>query len=228
MRLNYIDNIDCLRGLKNIPDESVDLVLTDPPYGIDFQSNRVKDKAQRKAKIANDKSPFIWWIYDAARVLKDTGALVCFSRWDTQEIFRNCIEIAGLKVQNVCVWAKGGGGLGNLKAQFMPDHEVFIFATKPGFAFPGKRPASVVNVNKVPSGRLVHPNEKPVELAIELIETLTSPAVPGAVVLDPFMGSGSTAVACVRTDRQYIGFELSPEYHAIAQQRVADTVDELF
>ena len=173
MRLNYIDNVDCLEGLKKIPDKSVDLIIADPPYGIDFQSNSIKDKSRRKAKIANDKTPFIWWLYDAARVLKDTGALVCFARWDVQETFRECISIAGMKVQNVCIWSKGGGGMGNLKASFSPDHEVFLFATKPEFCFPAGRPASVLNVAKVPSGKLVHPNEKPTELISTLIERLT-------------------------------------------------------
>lgn len=221
MRLNYIDNRDCLAGLKEIPDESVDLILTDPPYGIDFQSNSIKDKERRKPKIANDKTPFIWWLYDAARVLKDTGALVCFARWDVQEVFRECIEIAGLKVQNVCIWSKGGGGMGNLKASFAPDHEVFIFATKPDFQFPAKRPASVVTVPKVPSSKLTHPNEKPVELISQLIDYLSPPTVPGAIVLDPFMGSGTTAVACVRTGRQFIGFELDENYHRLALERIA-------
>jgi site-specific DNA-methyltransferase (adenine-specific) len=226
MRLNYIDNIDCLRGLQEIPDNSVDLIIADPPYGIDFQSNRIKDKDRRKPKIANDKTPFIWWLYDAARVLKDTGAVVCFARWDVQEAFRDCIEIAGLKVQNVCIWSKGGGGMGNLKASFIPDHEVFLFATKPGFCFPAKRPSSVLSVAKVPSGKLVHPNEKPVELISQLIEYLTPPTAPGAVVLDPFMGSGTTAVACVRTGRNFIGFELDDQYHQIALARVAAEREE--
>lgn len=178
MRLNYIDNIDCLRGLQEIPDNSVDLIIADPPYGIDFQSNSIKDKKRRKPKIANDKTPFVWWLYDAARVLKDSGALVCFARWDVQETFRDCIGIAGLKVQNVCIWSKGGGGMGNLKASFSPDHEVFLFATKPGFRFPAKRPASVLNVARVPSGKLVHPNEKPVELIVQLVDYLTPPYRP--------------------------------------------------
>lgn len=178
MRLNYIHNTDCLLGLKEIPDKSVDLVIADPPYGIDFQSNQIKDKGRRKPKIANDKTPFVWWLYDAARVLKDTGALVCFARWDVQELFRACIGAAGMKVQNVCVWSKGGGGMGNLKSSFAPDHEVFLFATKPNFRFPAKRPASVLNVAKVPPGKLIHPNEKPVELVSTLIEYLTPPHHP--------------------------------------------------
>lgn len=188
MRLDYIENADCLKGLKEISGETIDLVIADPPYGIDFQSNAIKDKARRKPKIANDKTPFIWWLYDAARVLKNTGALVCFARWDVQELFRDCIEAAGLKVQNVCVWSKGGGGMGNLKAAFSPDHEVFLFATKPGFRFPSGRPASVLNVKKVPSGKLTHPNEKPVELIGKLIEYLTPHQRPRRGRSRPFHG----------------------------------------
>ena len=217
MRMNYIDNIDCLQGMKEIPDNSVDLVLADPPYGIDFQSNRIKEPKRRRPKIANDRAPFVWWLYDAARVLKDTGALVCFARWDVQELFRACIGAAGLTVQNVCVWSKGGGGLGNLKAAFIPDHEVFLFATKPGFNFPAKRPASVLSVAKVPSNKLTHPNEKPVALMCELIESLTRPS---GTVLDPFIGSGTTAVACIRTGRNFLGFELDEDYHRLALARV--------
>lgn len=221
MKLNSIEKGDCLIGLKNIPDNSVDLVLADPPYGINFQG-----RGRRKSfpKIANDKTPFIWWIYDAARVLKNTGSLICFSRWDVQDTFCRALEIAGLKTQNVCVWSKGGGGMGNLKASFAPDHEVFIFATGREFTFPGKRPASVLNVPKVSSSAIQHPNEKPVELAARLIETCTD---RGAVVLDPFMGSGTTAVACLRTGRNYLGFELDERYFELAQNRIAEEVGNI-
>ena len=82
-----INNCDCLIGLKDVASASVDLIIADPPYGIDFQSARIADKSRRMRKIANDKTPFVWWLYDAARVLKDTGSLVCFARWDVQEFF---------------------------------------------------------------------------------------------------------------------------------------------
>lgn len=63
---------DCMSVLRDMATESIDMVITDPPYGIDYQSAR-KEKARRITKIANDKSPFIWWIYDAARILKRGG-----------------------------------------------------------------------------------------------------------------------------------------------------------
>jgi DNA modification methylase len=76
-------NGDCLEELKKVADGSVDLVLTDPPYGMDYQSARRTDKHQWKPKIANDKLPFIWWIKQAAEKLKDGGALISFCRFDS-------------------------------------------------------------------------------------------------------------------------------------------------
>ena len=67
-----IINADCLTVLRQMESGSVDMIITDPPYGMDYQSTRAA-KENRKAKIANDKSPFIWWIYDAYRVLKEGG-----------------------------------------------------------------------------------------------------------------------------------------------------------
>ncbi len=71
---------DCLTVLRQMQDDSVDMVITDPPYGVDFQSNRPrsKDPTARFAKIANDKTPFIWWLYDAYRVLKEGGGSIGF------------------------------------------------------------------------------------------------------------------------------------------------------
>jgi site-specific DNA-methyltransferase (adenine-specific) len=69
---NTVITGDSLTILRNMEPESVDMVITDPPYGIDYQSGR-KEKDRRLAKISNDKAPFIWWIYDAARVLKSRG-----------------------------------------------------------------------------------------------------------------------------------------------------------
>lgn len=71
---NTVITGDSLTILRNMEPESVDMVITDPPYGIDYQSGR-KEKDRRLAKISNDKAPFIWWIYDAARVLKSRGGV---------------------------------------------------------------------------------------------------------------------------------------------------------
>lgn len=227
MRLNYVDNIDCMEGMKSIPDNSVDLIIADPPYGIDFQSN-MRRKGERLKKIANDKRPYVWWLPEACRVLKNDGALITFFRWDVQDAFLKAMELAGLGCNGVCVWDKAGTGMGDLKRQFAPAHELFSFSPKPDFRFPNKRPPSVIRAAKVPGSRIVHPNQKPEDLIIQLIEITTlPPPTNNAVVLDPFMGSGTTAVACLRTGRNFIGFEIDEKYHAIAQERIAEEVDRL-
>lgn len=97
--------------------------------------------------------------------------------------------------------------MGDLKAQFAPRHDVVIFATKGRFEFPGKRPDDVIACPKVGNSSLIHPNEKPVALLERLIEATTE---PGALILDPFAGSGSTLAAAVKTGRQYISCEIVP------------------
>ena len=108
--------------------------------------------------------------------------------------------------------------MGDLKAQFAPRHDVVIFATKGRFEFPGKRPDDVIACPKVGNSSLIHPNEKPVALLERLIEATTE---PGALILDPFAGSGSTLAAAAKTGRRYIGVEIDPKYSQIAADRAA-------
>lgn len=211
---------DCLEVLPTLPAESIDLVLTDPPYGIDFQSARRTDW-QRKDKIANDKEPFIGWLADAYRVTKNGGGLLCFCRWDVQEVFRVAIEMSGYQVKSQVIWDKGIHGMGDLEAEFAPQHEIILWATKGKFKFPDKRPTTMLSVRRVMPDKLLHPNEKPVGLLERLILATTK---PGDVVLDCFAGSGSTLEASKKNSREYIGIELDPKYVEIANNRLKQEV----
>lgn len=97
---------DCLELLKDIPDGSVDMVLTDPPYGIDYQSQWKKNKSEWMPKIKNDKRPFIDFIPLIKRVLTPTGCVMVFTRWDVQQKFIDEMNGNGLKVKNVLIWDK--------------------------------------------------------------------------------------------------------------------------
>ena len=199
-------------------------MLADPPYGIDFESGRQKAIARKLlGGISNDKAPFVWFLYHAAECLKDGGCLLCFSRWDVQDVFMRAVSLAGLTVRSVVVWDKMTHGMGNLKAAFAPSYETAIFATKGGYGFPRKRPSDVIACAKVPPAKLEHPNEKPVELMTALIEA-TCPE--GGTVLDPFMGVGTVGVACASTGRRYIGVELDAGYYEIAKQRIAEAFEK--
>jgi site-specific DNA-methyltransferase (adenine-specific) len=215
--MNEIICADCLEVLKSMPDKSVDLVLTDPPYGIDYQSARRIDRTEWKPKIANDKEPCVAWIADAARVLDDGGCLLCFCRWDVEDAFKKAIEGAGLIVRSQVIWDREGHGMGDLHAQFAPCHDIIWFATKGDYAFPGRRPESIIRSPRIGGLSLVHPNEKPVDLMRALIVAVSN---EGDTILDPFCGSGTTCVAAKILGRKYIGIEISPVYAEIARKRV--------
>lgn len=209
---------DCLDVMHGFQDNSVDAVITDPPYGIDYQSAWRIDKTQWKPKIANDKQPFIWWIYDAYRKIKDCGALVCFCRWDVQEAFRQSIEWAGFTVKSQVIWDREHHGMGDLKSSFAPRHDVIWFAVKGKYKFPGKRPQSVIRSKRISGDALLHPNEKPIDLMIQLVNYITP---PGGVIIDPFAGSGTTAVAAEQCGRNSILIEKEPKYCEVIKNRMA-------
>jgi len=219
VRHNTLINDDALTVLRQMSDECIDFIITDPPYGIDFQSNYPKSTPPeaKRPKIANDKSPFIWWLYDAFRILKVGGGVLCFSRWDVQQVFIDAMKIAGFAVKSVIVWDRMVHGMGDLKASFAPRHDTCIFAVKGAFAFPAGRPADVIRSQRLGGAALTHPNEKPLELMRRLIEATTAPS---HLILDPFMGSGTTCVAALQSGRRYIGVEISPEHYKTAQRRI--------
>jgi site-specific DNA-methyltransferase (adenine-specific) len=209
---------DCLEKLKELADNSVDSIVTDPPYGMDYQSSRRIDKSARKPKIANDKRPFIWFLPEAFRLLKEGGCLVSFTDWKNQESWRFAIELAGFEVKSHVIWNREVHGMGDLGSAFGPQHDVIWFAVKGKFKFPGKRPKSVVTSKRISGDALVHPNEKPVDLMEQLIASVTP---DGGTVLDPFMGSGSTCVAAKNLNRKFIGIEMDASYVEIAEKRLA-------
>jgi len=208
---------DCLTLLPTISDELVDAVIADPPYGINYQSARRIDKAARMPKIANDTRPFIWWLYDAYRITKMGGAILCFCEWRYQDVFKMAIETAGFTLKSQIIWDRGCHGLGDLNASFAPQHDVVWFGVKGNFCFQNGRPQSIIRSPRVAPNNLVHPNEKPVPLMRHLVEMVTP---TGGMVLDPFMGSGSTGAACINTGRRFIGIEKNADYFSIACQRV--------
>mgnify|MGYP000390796407 CR=1 FL=1 len=216
-----VHNGDCLDVLRSMPDASVDAVVTDPPYGMAFQSAWRTDKAERFDQIANDDAPFVWFLADAARIIKPGGCLICFCRWDSAEAFRLAIGWAGLSVKSQLVWDRVAHGMGDLKASAGPQHDTVWFATKGRYAFHGTRPKSILRHQRPHGDALRHPNEKPLSLMVSLVQDYVP---PGGTVVDPFTGSGSTAEACVQTGRNFIGIELDPGYCEIARRRIADAV----
>lgn len=165
---------DALDVLRDIPTESAAAFVTDPPYGMDYQSARRTDKAARLPKIANDTRPFIWWLLDAYRIVREAGSVLCFCRWDSQETFRVAIEAAGFLVKGQLVWDREAHGMGDLTGAFAPQHDVMWFGVRGAFAFHSKRPKSLLRQQRLSGEALLHPNEKPVGLMLQLITSLTA------------------------------------------------------
>ena len=210
---------DCLELLGTLPDNSIDMVLCDPPYGIDFQSCRAKDKTRRKAKILNDKKPFVEFIPMLKRLLKPSGCVMVFTRWDVQQAFVDAMNNNGMPLQNVLIWDKKVHGMGDLRRAFGSRYESILFHAEQEFRFQGKRPTDIIECPRVPAQKLVHPNEKPVELLKYLINTCCT---PGGVILDCFMGSGSAGTAAVLAGRSFVGIELDDGYYKLAEGRIRD------
>ena len=222
MRINYIDNCDCLDGLKEIPDGSVDLIVTDPPYMFSQASSAGK-KIDPWADWCNAAYWYATWFAEARRVLKPTGAMWTFLNWRSMVTFQRAACATNWPIESLLVWDKECIGPGGVKG-LRPSYELCALFCGPDFALPNRGLPDIQRFkwsSKKPHG---HPAEKPEALVRWLIEQSTT---PDAVVLDLFMGSGTTAEACLRSGRNYIGFEMNPEYHVIAQQRIADTVDEM-
>ena len=204
--------------MKDIPDMSVDMVLCDPPYGINYQS-KWRPKQKRFEKIENDKKPFVDFIGTGLKKIKNTGCLMIFTKWTVQGIFIEELKKHNARSQNVIIWDKITHGMGDLKRAFGNRYESIIFYAKPDFRFTGKRPVDIIQQCRVNPNKLIHPNEKPVELLANLI----IPCVKiGGIILDPCMGSGSTGVACLNTNRDFIGIELDDNYFEIAKKRIEE------
>lgn len=208
--------------LPQMPTESVDLVLTDPPYGVEFASGF---RSASFGTIDNDSIADRGLI---AKVLNEAVRLVGQHRH--LYVFGPDDVLDGLKVSETCrlVWDKSMPGGGNLAAPWAPAHEPITFAvSKHRHGGQSGKPSTAVRLRKGsvlrftrPTGRKVrHPNEKPVALLRELIESSTR---QGDLVLDPFAGSGSTGVAALLSGRRALLVESDARWVGIAAERLRE------
>jgi len=209
---------DCLEVMKNIID--VDAVITDPPYGVNWQSNWRNDKYEL---MKNDNAIFTNWISGIK-----ANFFYCFSVWKTMQLYIDEISANNYEIKDVLVWDKKSHGMGDLNS-YAPCYELIIFAKKDKskLNFKHNRRQNVLRYWRVDGGAtgistnniLCHPAQKPVELIKALIMDCTE---LNNIVFDPFMGSGTTGVACVQTGRKFIGIEINKEYYNISKERISN------
>ena len=223
MELNKIYNEDCLVGMKRISGGSVDLIVTDPPYLINY-SRHVKGH-RFENKILNDNNPELIskYIKECYRILKNNSAMYMFTSHKTVDFFKQELENTGFNVKNMIIWDKQRQGMGDTSTVFGFQYELIFFVSKGQPKIRGKRLSDIWSFPKVVGRNQVHQNQKPIEL---IERCVTKHSNEGDVVFDGFMGSGTTAIACINTNRNYIGFELDEEYYETSIKRINNHVED--
>jgi DNA modification methylase len=225
IELNQVYQRDCIDGLRLIPDESIDLVVADPPYGIDFNSNfRKKSELKTTSGIFNDgkdNNDFLAEVLtEIYRVLKPNSHVYWFTRWDRIHLQQPLIE-QHFKLKNSLVWMKNNWSMGDLTGAYAGQYESILFAQKGRRALnevDGKRRhTDILQFDRISPNKLRHSHEKPEDLIEFLIRKSSD---EGEIVLDPFCGSGTTAVCARKLNRNFVTFELEPDFITIANGRL--------
>lgn len=238
--INKIICEDCLEIMKQIPTSSVDLIVTSPPYNIkNSTGNGLKDGRGGKwanAALQNGYShyddcmpheDYVAWQRDCLkemlRIIPETGAIFYNHKWRVQNgLLQDRVDItAGFPVRQIIIWRRKGGFNFN-PGYFLPTYEVIYLIAKPQFRLVEK----ANGYGDVWEFMQETKNEHPAAFPTPLIERIIS-STHASIVLDPFMGSGTTAVAADKLKRQYIGIELSPNYCEMAKKRLAHSQSQL-
>lgn len=227
---------DCIDKLKVIPDKSIDLLLTDPPYnlGLFMKSRGTNMGKLRKNHFAVsgwDQLSTAEWVAKmddffgaVSRIMKNRGAAIIFmSLLKAQSIIELAVK-HGFYYKTTGIWHKTNPIPRNMNLQFVNSTEAWIYFTYGAstgvFNNDGRVEHDFIETSVVPLSEKKcgkHPTQKPIGLMKHFINLLTN---EGDIVLDPFMGSGSAGVAAVQLKRKFIGIELSQDYFTIAKQRI--------
>ena len=223
LELNKIYNTDCLEFMRSMPDNCVDLVVTDPPYLIDYKSGFRKDKTHDFAStIQNDDNPDLIreYIKECYRIMKQNTAMYMFCSQDKNDFFKKELE-KYFNIKNQIIWVKNNHTAGDLTSQFGKAYEIIFLVNKGEAPFVGKRLTDVWHCDRIVGNRQKHQNQKPINL---IKQCLLKHSLDGDIVFDGFMGSGTTAVACKELNRNFIGCEIEAKYCEIAEKRLRKTI----
>lgn len=215
IKLDTVYNCDCMELMEEMLRKGVkvDCIITDPPYLINYKTNYRQNKNHKFCKtIQNDDSPQL--IIDLVpilyEVLKDNAPLYMFCANDKIDFFKQQVE-KYFTIKNIIVWDKGNWTAGDLEAQYGKRYEFIIYANKGRAPFnpTAKRYDDIWRFNRVAGKEQIHQNQKPTDLIARIINQHTK---KGDLILDCFMGSFTTAVACNKLQRHFIGAELDKDY----------------
>lgn len=228
---------DCLDVMRELPDGCVDAVVTDPPYssGGQFrgdrmvstvakyvQSGQIAERTDFGGDTRDQRAFFAWcslWLSAARVATVSGGAICCFIDWRQLPVMTDSIQSGGWTWRNIATWWKPGVRM--QKGRFSSSAEYIVYGTNGENDSDGERAVqNVFSCSPVGSDEKEHIAEKP----LAVMKWVLSVTPPGATILDPFGGSGTTAAACVATGRKCIVIEQDPAYCDIARRRVAEAM----
>ena len=249
--LNKIYNQDCIDGMKDIPDNKIDLVITDPPFAINFKSkkanyNRIASRVLPGYNEIESKDYYNFtynWMSQINRVLKKSGSMYVFSGWNNLKDILTALDENGFITINHIIWKYQFGVVTSKK--FVTSHYHCLYVCKNN----NERkffPYSRFDKNaKTTDGKSLHYNDKedvwnikreywtgdektPTKLPAEIIKKILEySSEEKDVVFDPFLGSGQVAVVSKMLKRKYLGFEIVKEYYNFAKKRLEKNVYRL-
>ena len=236
--MDYINCIvcgDCIQIMKAMPTESIDLIVTSPPYNLkNSTGNGMKDGRGGKWKNAalvngysnyDDNMPhdeYTKWqrdcLYEMFRLIKNDGAIFYNHKWRVQDgLLQDRQDIvSGFPVRQIIIWRRKGGINFN-PGYFLPTYEVIYLIAKPNFKLVPK----VNAFGDVWEFKQEMNNQHPAPFPVALINRIISSTF-AEIVLDPFIGSGTTAISALVNNRNYIGIDISPEYVNLAESRIQE------
>ncbi|MFB3785228.1 MAG: site-specific DNA-methyltransferase [bacterium] len=241
---NAIYNMDCIQGMKLLPPGHVDLIITDPPFAIEFKARRTNyNRTQSRVmdgynEIAADEYLDFTraWMSEARRVLSETGSAFVFSGWNNLKAILIALDDVGFVTVNHIIWKYQFGVV--CKKRFVTSHYHCLFVCKDDAKRKFFNSARFGKNAVTEEGRSLryqdledvwvikreywHGDKKtPTKLPAEIIHKILSyTSEEGDLVLDPFLGSGQTAVISKQNKRRYMGFEIVPEYYQFARERL--------
>jgi len=225
--IDSIRYVDCMKGMSDLPDESVDVIIADPPFGIDFSGREmIYNRDARYVRegyreVSGDYLEFSRrWISELPRLMKKSSSAWIFSGWTNLGDILTAVKESGLTLTNHVIWRYQFGVF--TRRKFVTSHYHVLFLTKTKDYYFNKvmhYPLDVWEINRTyRKGEEKNGTKLPEELVSRCIDFTTR---PGDIVLDPFMGNGTTAVAARANFRHFIGFETNAAMRAVIESNIA-------
>lgn len=230
LKTNEIYLGDCLEVMKDIDDSSVDAIITDPPYNI-ARDNNFHTMGRQGIDFGEWDKGFnqTTWIDKGYDVLKNGGTLFIFNDWKNVGEIAKYAENIGFEIKDMVRWEKTNPMPRNRDRRYITDFEVAIWLVKPKDKWTFNRLSDTYDRCKYiypltpKSEKVGHTTQKPIALMEEIIKRHTN---ENDLILDTFIGSGTTAIACINTNRKYIGIEKDETYFNIAKERIENRRNE--